>query len=119
MPINAKGLMSLARGAGSYSCKASSLIDLVDNFTSPQVLATEVDIRFASTKSARGDEKAKVHNGRPCLSCVYGEAQKIAVVSLLYPLTVRLYHLTMSPASFACSDGLFQEGHRRYIGSQW
>ena len=109
LSVDAAGLMSLARGSGSYSCKTSSLIDVVDNFTSPQAEATEVEIRLTSTKTARGDEKAKVHEGQLSLSCVYGEAQKLAVPN---PLTKHLCDVTTSRENLACSDGLLQEGHR-------
>jgi len=60
MGTGAAGNLALARDAASYCCKFTAIYDLLDNFTSPQVEATEVSISLSSTKSVRRGGKAKV-----------------------------------------------------------
>lgn len=60
MGTGAAGNLALARDAASYCCKFTAIYDLLDNFTSPQVEATEVSINMGSTKSVRRGDKAKV-----------------------------------------------------------
>ena len=60
MGTGAAGNLALARDAASYCCKFTAIYDLLDNFTSPQVEATEVSINMNSTRSVRRGDKVKV-----------------------------------------------------------
>ena len=60
MGTGAAGNLALARDAASYCSKFTAIYDLLDNFTSPQVEATEVSISMSSKKPVRRGDKAKV-----------------------------------------------------------